>query len=825
MKNKNIFLMILFFILIFILPLSVCYEDKHIFTESFDYIFYTNSTNSSNNILTMSPSKYAFFDNRFIIIIATGSFNIYNSSFLYSGKSFATIPINNPTYAGVMLKGLFNFSDGLDCEINKCYVSSETRISFNATLENYEIGGGSIFPLHSSLGFITKNYPFINYSTHLNSRDILTRCIGSSCSNTVSVCQVYNTTFNKGGFFNFTLGQLNTYCNISYTTEIVGFVFVFWHEYDSSYSNPQKIDNLIIDGIFNGTNELPEMNISISNPLKCIINETDTTQFNISYRGSDYENNTIYYSYSSLENYLSERVISFFHSSGISGYLCYNIDIFCNLQRDYKFLSKTYFNENTCSINKNGYFLNNTYALTNVYDMEKNPTTVLWLSKSCIMPDRSFYYRIDETLEDFAYNVHFYDLTNGESFNISFKNSFFEDIMKYNIQVSGNRFLLYNINGSDNLLIANISDSKLNSSNGISSIFSFILNSQRSLNNTISLFFNAEDSFLVYRNSFPNKNIDFLKYISVTPDINTNIGIGSFRYSGIEVLPNFTTTRVDTVNFKGIGLFMQQILISDSVNIPDRYNIYTLYGQVDKCENKITGTSIPDEIQEQLNNIKPDSFINELNELIYGLRSFFFKIPYDLGVLNLVLLAYKVGIIIFMVSYYKKETEKGRTTDEVFKSMFILLFVFVSLGYLIFIIEKSYFVIFSVIGLLYLSSQIHNLTGMQGSVDEKAFIKTMATFGVFLYIWFGLFQVVSGVSFGLGESNYIAIDYDNISLIGENSIFNIGMNLLKTLGSVLFFTIPNIPLFLNFILQALKIFTLISMVIVIRNFFIPTSQA
>ena len=292
---------------------------------------------------------------------------------------------------------------------------------------------------------------------------------------------------------------------------------------------------------------------------------------------------------------------------------------------------------------------------------------------------------------------------------------------------------------------------------------------------------------------------------------NHDVYIENFFYGGFTLDPEWTTEKpngVKTSEIGGLNTFDGSTIettlnfyVTDDIHKDDNeFNFKSVEVNIPECSVFIAPVDIMD-------TIKPDTKNEHLNNFIEAIRQ-----PYlifvELGMLETFMFAIKFAVIWVMWNYYKKQTmDMEKDSKDILRHVFQYTFFIVSALYLMLLIEKSWFVTFSVLGLLYFSFEIINILGTHHGDEDKNAVYILAMFTVLLYIWFGLFQITGGVSFGMPE--FPSIDFSNpISILTSITGFFVW------LFNMVVFTIPDIPVFLSVIVALIRVIGVLSLGIV-----------
>lgn len=549
-------------------------------------------------------------------------------------------------------------------------------------------------------------------------------------------------------------------------------------------------------------NPIPVFNITQDKQETCI-NTTETAIINLNY--SIYDNDTIYYA---------------FKSNYINGEIKKDVDF----STDYTFLGikfsmkKTdslqsglvYKDSNTCRFNSTSKYKNNNNQYNTLENVEnfmgiQNTLTdyFLRLNTNCFGSDKYFYYELETYLDYVRYYGNVYFLGSGDGFNITYFDNDFNVLDNYKIQRSNDLIQMYNRSGG---LLYNAAYISIPKNNYVLNDLSFIISKE--FNQT---YININYDQFVTNNDL-NGSVAFIGILPVSEIAAKNVSIflKDFYYNGIysQNVLNFSLNQKTNFSYQTPGEYAEKICISDNLHQPSQYSCVDLTFFVGKCsvftqENK-TDYFI-DVLTEE--NIKPKFPIPALNNIIA-----LFRIPafimYNLGVLGIANIISIFTLLYFLVSnMLKKLEEHNQETDEIIKNTFVRLFLMVFILQFLFLIgNKSVFVTISVLGLLFLGSIINKLFNIENTINpEQQIFLSFLWFGVLSYLFFGFMQINTSFNYGIPSLNIPSV-YDFASFL--TAAQQTGQYIINAL----FFEIPLIPDFLNFIIvimRSISIFALI----------------
>lgn len=540
----------------------------------------------------------------------------------------------------------------------------------------------------------------------------------------------------------------------------------------------------------NDSNYVPEFNISLENSVLCLDEHTNTKSFNFTINVSDVENDTIYYA---IDNFITENIT-------ISKRYSKTYILPFNIQLPHLLYSS--FNEfknysDSCSINYDidnidlDFF--NFLKNTNKYNILRY---MLYLDGGCSATDKSFYVKLNKIFSNFFYYTDLYDLTNGDNFNITFLDVYrTKEIIKLNFNVTNDDVFISSVINDSFYLIIN--ESLINGYLGLSIIDN--LNDSGKYSLFLYDYYDVGTSI----NDLNKSNYDLIQIIKISLGNITLISQEDYIYSGLFSLPDFSIVKPSAINISDVGISYFSVYVTDELHLGS-YISKTVAVELLPYEFCI----LNDINNNIISNLYPQTNFSLLNDLIYGMRQLYI-IFLNAGILESMLFAIKLGIIILLYKRYKFLTEQAyKTSEEAIRVIFVTTFFLTSVLYLAYLIEKSWFVTFSITGILYLSNEFLNITGNNSGSDmDKNIVYTVAFFSIFIYIWFSLFGFVSGVSFGNPTLSEINVSNPIGSL---NNIWSFFID-------ILFYAIPDIPEFLNITFFVLRIISYFSLILVIKN--------
>ena len=168
--------------------------------------------------------------------------------------------------------------------------------------------------------------------------------------------------------------------------------------------------------------------------------------------------------------------------------------------------------------------------------------------------------------------------------------------------------------------------------------------------------------------------------------------------------------------------------------------------------------------------------------------------------------------------YKKLAYDVNRDQESIFRTIGITYFFIRIFLYLGLYLEKSFFVVISAFGLLYIGYELNNIFGITTGDETKLILNTALFFNILTMLFFGLLQVSFKADFGIPIFPKFIV----------NDLISLGQAIFGFFGwifNMLFFVIPGIPTAVNILFLLVKLISFISLIVIIRNFLIPTAQA
>jgi len=568
-------------------------------------------------------------------------------------------------------------------------------------------------------------------------------------------------------------------------------------------------DNLIIN---NNTNSLPSGNLSFNKNVLCVSPEVNSVTFNLSLDVYDSDNDQIYYAE------------SFQTSTDISEEISFTRPIFLGFGQapDYSFMDSVIKLSDSCGIakdNKNISSIDNNFALLE-YEDNSNPNAYWFSLKNCSESDKSLYYQLQKSTRNLNFLTSIVNTKNiggvgNNSMNITVWDSQIETkIMQlmFKFNNTNSNWQTYIVNETGSFIVQN------STFNPNIMYFEFDLD-----NDFVRVFLTGNDqvssNYSLY-NSDSNNQLASIIQFSTTENMQTR-----FKYFIIDGLSSdltFTTTKPTSFTVSNAGTYEYKLYVSDSYH----------YQTPEFITLRDTVSLIKEEICIDSQDFKglDSEFIPQFNnEFLNGLLSFL-RIPRrlieNLGLLDMWYIVVNVGLVWVFIRRYSVLTSRGTSQNyevfhipqnEVLKKLSIELFLWVFLLYFgMLLIQKTIFVIFSIFGLLYLGSELQNMFGSDGSDFNKTLLFGTAWFNLLSYIYFSFVQIATNINFGIPKFNTL--------FIGDLSIIQYLGSVLVYIWNLLFFTIPDIPLFISLILIFIKIISVMTAIMVIYNALLPTVE-
>ena len=587
--------------------------------------------------------------------------------------------------------------------------------------------------------------------------------------------------------------------------------------YDSYTEQSFYIDRI---EIFQEINEYPKITkFDWINENEICIDEDDENnqhilKYNISFENKEEDFENIYFADSEETTILSEFIID------------YNLDLTCipfltctkTIQTEFlNYVSNNQDDSNYCEIDldKNDYD-SKKHEIILFNDKTSNklfPSKyMLEINGDCDGDDKLKYRLYSTGTDSFTYETIFYTSYFYKQANLmNFKLTDFKEneIIELEFRIENEKLQLRYMNES--ITSSWIDVSSLPEDNFQDFRFKLDLTEDNKLNlefedletNTIERFFNISK----YDNNNP------VVYAIIDSLRNEEFIQDGYSWKGLENIPT-----IEKVNKEDYNNFIGSVVLYDEQKGLNNFKFYI----TDDFHLTPTKSYVIEEKTFQLRDCDDIEFINNFissekeinpntkseffNELIIALRTPY-KVMKELNFLSYGLFGIKIGILLLLWNLYKHQTLKlHKENEDVLRSIFQMLFVIVSILYVSYLIEKTWFTVFSILGLLYFSREILNITGTISTDNEKSSLYVVAMYSVLCFIWFGLFQISFGVNMGL-------------ETIPSNPSFSIGyiLDLLGYFIDLIFFSIPDIPNFLNLINIFIRLIGLTSLGIIILN--------
>lgn len=416
---------------------------------------------------------------------------------------------------------------------------------------------------------------------------------------------------------------------------------MFW-VVDNSDVSP-IIDDMTIH-IFNGTNELPILNITPDVSIPCVEKQDTSYIFNFTIDSFDFENDTIYYSIQNVRTFtpLNQTQIKYEKTPLLFTY------------PDYSFLANTYFSSDSCDINKESELGFNTSQINLLEhnDFDNVQRWMMGLSSSC-NGDSEFTYILPNSYFNLFYYTSIYGFqSTNESLNISFYSSDFNLISRVKYVVYNSTVIqIYNYNGNDFSQLGNFS---------LETILDVAFKIYNSNNNfTLE---NLRNSGIYVLSMLQNESVKYIKLENENGVIYQN----GFTYSGVsyDLESDFSLSKPNniTIYHKGISsTSFVTVKVTDNLHLGDSYNSESIPVTSILCEDKVEFTTNPSIIKGFLglkNGIyeacsKLDTAFG-INFLCSGLNLFYILIIFGISFMTSFVigsLAKNIGLGMFLILF------------------------------------------------------------------------------------------------------------------------------------------------------------------------------
>lgn len=602
-----------------------------------------------------------------------------------------------------------------------------------------------------------------------------------------------------------------------------------------SFADTLNIYSFSILNALNGTNALPEFNLSTSS-IGCFnlsenLEVTSPAVFNLSISAFDEENDTLYYASSfSPTNITYKTSFNKFSSPLGLGSVCVHESNYCTPTPDFSFVSNSpYPTGNECNINQRFFLTVYLYnssdfnlvssesydsLLGNIHNVLG--TTLyedvyqLELNGGCTGTPY-FYFESPKSLIDIFYSATINGFNSGDSFNVSFLDSSLGTVAKakYVNDVSG-RMLIYMANDTSEVLELNTSNSELTDNQ------SFKLNIQ--LKNTTTSLTLAKLSAGGNTLATDSNNINnpkFVKYIRYEIENTTSINLEGFSIIAVAPELSFSASPPTNLTFYGdAGSFSYTLFVSDSVNQPYKFTSKTITGSITQC------SILPNQADFKGENSDLKYMPNFGNEFLNGLF-LFLRLPRrlleSLNLLNMWFLVVNVGLIWGFYKLYKRFEMKHQ--DNIMEKLFRYEFTVIFILYFVFLlIPESIFVVASIPGLFYIGSEFLKVLKLEGADFNKNLFFGMSFFNILSYLYFSFVQVATNITF---VEPVIKFSVQNNSTF----LIQLAFDFMNWISTVLLFTIPSVPNYVNILFIMVRVFSIIAFIAFLKNLINPLAQA
>lgn len=822
MEKENLKTIFVILIILGIILIVVGFVDatNYNITESFDNNVYNYSSGDNYKIKTL--------DNEWFFYVSTSVANFSNDANTLDGSTYAN-EFSVQTHDYMIGSGYLLFPNITEYDY---IVNTNTRIIFDVLCENYALyptsyNGWFGFSnmTNNSLEAYTNIPSYVDSSFFWYMRYPPTGYTDMCQGGVIMINNTCDETYNHVTFSVSQALDNDSDCTFIPEKPVNSFRFTFINFHDEGSSDSQFIDNI---QIYNLTrypksylNKLPEFQSIYFNETDrtLCVNDTKTGvtfYFNVSIT-DDEENQILYANPSDLIDTSSRLDFLWLDFSKYRYTLSIPIvgDVGILNDIDYTFENYLFYPyEETCRLNKDVTNItadSTEFSVLGLYELKGYVTYGmgatgdywLYLRGACSGTDKQMYFSLSKyytwlglrsRIKTFSgnTNITFYDDT--------IENKLLQ--LKFNKTESGTN--VYNVVNETEYLIRTETENSFFIDMGIdlfgNETFYLTTGENSTYNDSIVMNQNGKDKPIKYM------------VISVSDDAKT--AFREFIFSGETLYYDFLEAKPNNVTIKGLGAHEISIIYTDNIHEPFEYKIERFRVQIDDC------TMMP----EYNYNLEPSySLCPEFfNDNINGIMCIF-RVPYIfIKGLDSTIFSMLQAILVFAMLFglyinYQKQKDSGKTQEEIIKGLFIFLgFEVFILYFLMLLIPKSIFVIFSVILLLLLSSMINGMFGVHSTDFNKNLLLSTSFFGLLNVLYFKFMQTMIQTDFGVPT-----FPTGNITL---TTFPNMLMSIVDYVYKLLFFSIPDIPYFLNAILIFIRVISVIMFMIFVYNAINPVTE-
>lgn len=558
------------------------------------------------------------------------------------------------------------------------------------------------------------------------------------------------------------------------------------------YDNIEEINNTFLD--------LPNFNITFENGF-CLNNlsESKNLFFNISVENEDIDN--IYYSLDGSIKTVTKEY-NFNKPLCFLGF-CYNVPNYDYLQNIiYPYDNSCKFTNSYNSSKYNLILVNGIYQLNTLTDCNGDKN-IFFENKN---PSEKF------SLRFINLTYHSPDLIDENKYlNITLYNSNFEKVISIKLDVNRtyNKLNISFINETGIFYLNSLNEYlEYFDSYNINSLTIENIENETSNNYYLSLSYRGD--YGKVKIPFYNDNLkgSEIKYFSLSSDVDTYFRIVKIQNIYSDFKPNFVNIKPNNITISNIGTNQIDFYITNSYYLESDYNKKTYYINVPLCS---------------LNIFSNETFITgeNFNENDFCIKLFnkpstdflcMFRIPaiigYKLNTLSFFNTIFTIALFFGMFYYFGKFSQNPENTlssEELIKKLLFNTFLVVFIFYIVFMLgDKNIFVSFSILGLLFLGNTLNKLAGFEFENSTEKILYSTLFFNFLAYVYFSILQTPTYNNFGIlsfPELNYA---------FTLSSLFSNLLLLFEFLWNILFFTIPSISGFINFILLFVRLISLLA---------------
>lgn len=378
---------------------------------------------------------------------------------------------------------------------------------------------------------------------------------------------------------------------------------------DNQQGRTGVIDDILIQNIMSGINEIPIINFSFTQDYYCI-NETSNLaviEFNIT--TYDDENDTLYYATgtSLVADFIYVKY--FKEKCEVKNFLGITTSYKCDYEPFYDYLTNVIYTNESCQICTTGddflkmclkkssthkdYLIQEGDILT-VSGTPNSLHSGLILRNECLEENERYTwggtnaiytYELDKSYSDLAYTTAIYGLESDENFDLNFLDSDFNNIISIRIVPYNSHLQLYTLNTSNEYELFfnqsinyNVTSFHL-ITNDSNDLFSFSMHDNNGNDYIVSgIESNVESEFI----------ISTFKYVQINFTDSEDILQAGFKYSGLTKELDWQSDFSNTYNTSTVNRIPISIFVTDSIHLnTDEYNYDIQYINVYDSDNPV----------------------------------------------------------------------------------------------------------------------------------------------------------------------------------------------------------------------------------------------